>query len=164
MIAWKTTAWNWISDRLCSFEMEEVSLLIFTSLQLFMVLLQRQPQVFFFWGGGSFFFCWNLILINFKCHPVCVVLFLPSVQWTCLEGYVCLDWSLIFWSFCFQPLVKFKSHLYFEEKDNVQDAEKMLKPLKGSLVSFGRARRRRDGLMESCMCPCRGGPPRGAPS
>ena len=34
----------------------------------------------------------------------------------------------------FQPLVKFKSHLYFEEKDYVQETEKTLKPLKGSLV------------------------------
>nr|KAI8765884.1 set1/Ash2 histone methyltransferase complex subunit ASH2-like isoform X2 [Biomphalaria glabrata] len=31
-----------------------------------------------------------------------------------------------------QPLVKFKSHLYFEDKDNVSETEKTLKPAKGS--------------------------------
>lgn len=35
---------------------------------------------------------------------------------------------------CGQPLVKFKSHLYFEEKDCVSEAEKNLKPAKGSKV------------------------------
>ncbi|CAG5121668.1 unnamed protein product, partial [Candidula unifasciata] len=30
------------------------------------------------------------------------------------------------------PLVKFKSHLYFEDKDNVSDTEKLLRPAKGS--------------------------------
>jgi len=34
----------------------------------------------------------------------------------------------------FQPLVKFKSHFYYEEKDHVAEAEKQLKPLKGSKV------------------------------
>lgn len=33
-----------------------------------------------------------------------------------------------------QPLVKFKSHFYFEEKDNLTLAEKSLQPLKGSTV------------------------------
>ncbi|XP_059169038.1 set1/Ash2 histone methyltransferase complex subunit ASH2-like isoform X2 [Physella acuta] len=31
-----------------------------------------------------------------------------------------------------RPLVKFKSHLYFEDKDNVSETEKTLKPAKGS--------------------------------
>ncbi|KAK3090741.1 hypothetical protein FSP39_014239 [Pinctada imbricata] len=31
-----------------------------------------------------------------------------------------------------RPLVKFKSHLYYEEKDNVSEAEKTLRPSKGS--------------------------------
>lgn len=38
--------------------------------------------------------------------------------------------------FYFQPLVKFKSHLYYEEKDNVPESLKNLKPLKGSRVLF----------------------------
>ena len=33
-----------------------------------------------------------------------------------------------------QPLVKFKSHLYFEEKDYVTETEKNLKPVSGSKV------------------------------
>ena len=33
-----------------------------------------------------------------------------------------------------QPLVKFKSHLYYEEKDHVAETEKSLKPLMGSQV------------------------------
>jgi len=38
--------------------------------------------------------------------------------------------------FFFQPLVKFKSHLYYEEKDHVAEAEKQLKQLKGSKVQY----------------------------
>ena len=34
-----------------------------------------------------------------------------------------------------QPLVKFKSHLYFEEKDCVSEAEKALQPAAGSKVN-----------------------------
>jgi Set1/Ash2 histone methyltransferase complex subunit ASH2 len=37
-----------------------------------------------------------------------------------------------------RPLVKFKSHLYYEEKDEVQDALKQLRPLKGSKLHFFR--------------------------
>lgn len=33
-----------------------------------------------------------------------------------------------------QPLVKFKSHLYYEEKDLVAETEKRLQPLMGSKV------------------------------
>ena len=36
----------------------------------------------------------------------------------------------------FQPLVKFKSHLYYEEKDQVPEALKALKPLSGSKIIF----------------------------
>jgi len=36
--------------------------------------------------------------------------------------------------YVFQPLVKFKSHLYYEEKDHVAEGEKQLKPLRGSKV------------------------------
>ncbi|KAG1676274.1 Set1/Ash2 histone methyltransferase complex subunit ASH2 [Nymphon striatum] len=35
-----------------------------------------------------------------------------------------------------KPLVKFKSHLYYEEKDEVQSAIKNLKPHPGSLIKF----------------------------
>ena len=35
-----------------------------------------------------------------------------------------------------KPLVKFKSHFYFEEKDRVTEAEKALEPLKGSKITF----------------------------
>ena len=44
--------------------------------------------------------------------------------------------AVLFWPelFSFQPLVKFKSHLYFEEKDYVTEAEKKLKPQTGSQV------------------------------
>eukprot|EP00095_Tigriopus_kingsejongensis_P010432 maker-scaffold294_size218657-snap-gene-0.20 protein:Tk10432 transcript:maker-scaffold294_size218657-snap-gene-0.20-mRNA-1 annotation:"hypothetical protein SINV_13294" len=35
-----------------------------------------------------------------------------------------------------KPLIKFKSHFYFEEKDGVKEALKKLKPLKGSSISF----------------------------
>lgn len=35
-----------------------------------------------------------------------------------------------------QPLVKFKSHLYYEEKDQVPEALKALKPLHGSKIVF----------------------------
>lgn len=35
-----------------------------------------------------------------------------------------------------QPLVKFKSHLYYEEKDQVPEALKALKPLQGSRIIF----------------------------
>lgn len=36
----------------------------------------------------------------------------------------------------YQPLVKFKSHLYYEEKDQVVEALKALKPLSGSKIYF----------------------------
>ncbi|CAH2002336.1 unnamed protein product [Acanthoscelides obtectus] len=35
-----------------------------------------------------------------------------------------------------RPLVKFKSHLYYEDKDNVQERLKSLKPLPGSKILF----------------------------
>lgn len=35
-----------------------------------------------------------------------------------------------------RPLVKFKSHLYYEEKDNVADTLKALAPLEGSQIIF----------------------------
>lgn len=35
-----------------------------------------------------------------------------------------------------QPLVKFKSHLYYEEKDQLAEALKALKPLKGAKIFF----------------------------
>lgn len=35
-----------------------------------------------------------------------------------------------------QPLVKFKSHLYYEDKDKVPEAIKSLKPLSGSKLVF----------------------------
>ena len=35
-----------------------------------------------------------------------------------------------------KPLVKFKSHFYFEEKDRVTEAEKALEPLPGSKITF----------------------------
>lgn len=35
-----------------------------------------------------------------------------------------------------QPLVKFKSHLYYEEKDQVPEALKALKPAEGSKIIF----------------------------
>lgn len=38
--------------------------------------------------------------------------------------------------FIHQPLVKFKSHLYYEEKDQVPEALKALKPLQGSKIIF----------------------------
>lgn len=38
--------------------------------------------------------------------------------------------------FCPQPLVKFKSHLYYEEKDNLAEKTKNLTSLKGSKIIF----------------------------
>jgi len=35
-----------------------------------------------------------------------------------------------------KPLIKFKSHLYYEEKDNQQENLKSLKPLVGSKISY----------------------------
>ena len=35
---------------------------------------------------------------------------------------------------CLQPLVKFKSHLYYEDKDQVSEAEKNLKESDGGQV------------------------------
>lgn len=35
-----------------------------------------------------------------------------------------------------QPLVKFKSHLYYEEKDNLNEKTKSLTPLTGSKIIF----------------------------
>lgn len=35
-----------------------------------------------------------------------------------------------------QPLVKFRSHLYYEDKDDVPEALKNLKPLEGSRIKF----------------------------
>lgn len=35
-----------------------------------------------------------------------------------------------------RPLVKFKSHLYYEDKDKVQETLKNLKPLPGSKITF----------------------------
>ena len=40
------------------------------------------------------------------------------------------------WYLVFQPLVKFKNHLYYEEKDSTTEAEKVLKPAPGSKVSI----------------------------
>ena len=41
-------------------------------------------------------------------------------------------------SACFQdqPLIKFKSHLYYEEKDEMQENLKALKPLPGSKITY----------------------------
>lgn len=39
-----------------------------------------------------------------------------------------------FFVIVFQPLVKFKSYLYYEEKDELQQELKNLKPLPGSKV------------------------------
>lgn len=36
----------------------------------------------------------------------------------------------------FQPLVKFKSHLYYEDKDNIQESLNNLRPLPGSKIYF----------------------------
>ena len=35
-----------------------------------------------------------------------------------------------------QPLVKFKSHLYYEDRDELQEALKKLKPLPSSTIHF----------------------------
>lgn len=35
-----------------------------------------------------------------------------------------------------QPLVKFRSHLYYEDKDDVPESLKNLKPLPSSKVTF----------------------------
>lgn len=35
-----------------------------------------------------------------------------------------------------QPLVKFKSHLYYEDKDNIPESTKSLRPLSGSKILF----------------------------
>ena len=35
-----------------------------------------------------------------------------------------------------KPLIKFKSHLYFEEKDRIQESLKSLTKLPGSKISF----------------------------
>lgn len=43
---------------------------------------------------------------------------------------------LLLLKFLFQPLVKFKSYLYYEEKDEVQLELKNMKPLKGSKVKL----------------------------
>lgn len=40
------------------------------------------------------------------------------------------------YKFLLQPLVKFKSHLYYEEKDNVGEYQKNLKPLPKSQIIF----------------------------
>lgn len=42
------------------------------------------------------------------------------------------------WVFLFQdkPLIKFKSHLYYEEKDEMQENLKALKPLPGSKITY----------------------------
>lgn len=39
-------------------------------------------------------------------------------------------------TFFFQPLVKFRSHLYYEEKDQVAETLKQLHPLQGSKIVF----------------------------
>uniref|UniRef100_A0A0B7APG6 B30.2/SPRY domain-containing protein n=1 Tax=Arion vulgaris TaxID=1028688 RepID=A0A0B7APG6_9EUPU len=54
-----------------------------------------------------------------------------------LGFYISLPWPsdyelLLPQTFKDRPLVKFKSHLYFEDKDNVSDTEKTLKSAKGS--------------------------------
>ena len=36
----------------------------------------------------------------------------------------------------YQPLVKFKSHLYYEDRDEVQEAIRGLKPLIGAKIDF----------------------------
>lgn len=48
----------------------------------------------------------------------------------------------------FQALIKFKSYLYFEEKDYVDKAEKSLKSMSSSRV------RRPPLKIESCRCVC----------
>lgn len=35
-----------------------------------------------------------------------------------------------------KPLIKFKSHFYFEEKDGIKEAQKTLKPLPGASITF----------------------------
>ncbi len=35
-----------------------------------------------------------------------------------------------------KPLIKFKSHFYFEERDGIKEAAKSVRPLKGSRITF----------------------------
>ena len=35
-----------------------------------------------------------------------------------------------------KPLIKFKSHLYYEEKDELQENQKALKPLPGGKITY----------------------------
>ena len=53
----------------------------------------------------------------------------------CIRIWKC-DVDIIVFIVYFQPLVKFKSHLYYEEKDHVADTVKNLKPTSGSKVCW----------------------------
>ena len=39
-------------------------------------------------------------------------------------------------SFQDKPLIKFKNHFYFEEKDGIKEATKGVSPLQGSKITF----------------------------
>lgn len=62
--------------------------------------------------------------------PVCLTLFNMSLDVTVFQIISEVGFFLIF-----QALIKFKSYLYFEEKDFVDKAEKSLKQAPGSQVS-----------------------------
>lgn len=50
--------------------------------------------------------------------------------------YVVLSYLICLMFASFQPLVKFKSHLYYEDKDNIQESLNNLKPLPGSKIYY----------------------------
>lgn len=61
-----------------------------------------------------------------------IVLFLIQISIIVHGTTIPLHWK---------PLIKFRNSYYFEEKDEPAKAEKLLRPLPGSKVSFGNRRR-----------------------
>ena len=69
----------------------------------------------------------NIILLRQRLNSLQIIEYYSST---------CFDENLPIFSFQDKPLIKFKSHLYFEEKDRLQENLKNLKPLPGSKITY----------------------------
>ena len=71
-----------------------------------------------------------------KPYKVNIILLRQRLNSLQICSTTCFDEYLTIFSFQDKPLIKFKSHLYFEEKDRLQENLKNLKPLPGSKITF----------------------------
>lgn len=60
----------------------------------------------------------------------------PTYKDKVIMTFYSLGFRMLNMDFHLQPLVKFKSHLYYEDRDEIQEALKSLKSLPGSKIHF----------------------------